>query len=310
MKQKITFLFLLLAMTAFVKAEDVPVAEVATIAELKTKNNGLYKLTGEAIVTATSGTMKWLQDETGAILIQTSTELTVGDKVTRVYGLFSQHGEIGLTFYHIKDEGEISIISTDNAIPLPLDVSFNDFDNTAFMDAHNCELIKLSGVRFAEADGEKVFGNDYSTYTLTDGISTKILINYILYPNLQGQIIPSGVFNITGMLMATYIAINPPYMTKHYLITPFSPDDIQLVEEVAADRANALTVSISPNPTAGVLLIKSELEDVKIEVYSLSGALVGSYAATVPETTIDISHLPAGTYFVKIGETTTKVIKQ
>ena len=286
---------------------SVPITKVSTIAELKAKNNGLYRLTGEAVVTATSGSMKWLQDETGAMLIQTTSELMVGNKVTNISGSLSKISEIGPVFY---PKEAISVISSDNAIPSPIDVTISDFDNTAFMEAHNCELVKLSGIRFAEADGEKVFGNDYSTYTLTDGTSTKILINYVLFYGIRGQVIPSGIFNITGMLMTTYITINPPYMTKYYLITPFSPDDIQPVNDIAADKVDAPIVSVSPNPTAGILSIKGELEDVKIEVYSQMGTLIGSYASTTPETTIDISHLPAGIYFVKAGTTIAKTIKQ
>jgi hypothetical protein len=48
----------------------------------------------------------------------------------------------------------------------------------------------------------------------------------------------------------------------------------------------------------------------RIEVYSLSGALLKTFVATGAKSSIDISSLPAGTYVVKAGNRAAKVVKQ
>ena len=301
---------------------SVPVTEVANIAELRAKayDFGFHKILGEVIVTDINETTICIQDETGAVSLSFFTlkeegeKLNIGDKIKDIYGYMLAF----YSSYQISVREPVTLVSTDNPLPTPLAVSLNNFSNAAYMESNTHKLIKLSGVSFTEADGEKVFENNKG-YLITNGTD---ICNYFRTTSLGsadyiGQIIPSGKFDITG-ICTTFVTQDSPSGPVYslYFITPRSSDDIQLVDDgggddnIAAEKVDALTVNISPNPTAGVLLIKGELEEAKVEVYSLSGALVGSYAATVSETTIDISHLSAGTYFVKIGETATKVIKQ
>jgi hypothetical protein len=68
---------------------------------------------------------------------------------------------------------------------------------------------------------------------------------------------------------------------------------------------------IYPNPTKGELIIENgELQIEKVEILDITGRTV----LTSHGTTINISHLSAGTYFVKLrtdkGELTKKVIKE
>jgi uncharacterized repeat protein (TIGR02543 family) len=67
-----------------------------------------------------------------------------------------------------------------------------------------------------------------------------------------------------------------------------------------------------PNPvTNGELRVESELlkSGEKIEIYSLSGALVGVYEAGSTEVTvIDVSRLAPGVYVVKAGGSTMKIM--
>jgi hypothetical protein len=64
-----------------------------------------------------------------------------------------------------------------------------------------------------------------------------------------------------------------------------------------------------PNPTNGELIIDNEQLSAgdKIEIYNVNGVLVGAYGI---RPTINIGHLPAGVYIVKIGNKTAKVVKQ
>jgi len=75
-------------------------------------------------------------------------------------------------------------------------------------------------------------------------------------------------------------------------------------------------IGIYPNPTTGELRITNyKLLITKIEIINIAGKKLLSFeSVTFPETTIDISHLEAGTYFVKAateqGEVIKKVVKQ
>ena len=74
-------------------------------------------------------------------------------------------------------------------------------------------------------------------------------------------------------------------------------------------------ISIYPNPTTGELRIKNyELRIKSVDVFDVYGKKLQSKIVNLKsEIVIDISHLPAGIYFVKIsteaGIQTQKVIK-
>ncbi len=67
------------------------------------------------------------------------------------------------------------------------------------------------------------------------------------------------------------------------------------VEGVAA----AENIKVYPNPVRdGILHIESDTEVEELELYTIAGSLVQSYPS--PESEINVSALPAGTYFVRI----------
>jgi len=74
-------------------------------------------------------------------------------------------------------------------------------------------------------------------------------------------------------------------------------------------------IKIYPNPTNGELKVVSGESKVEhVEIYDIFGKKVGVTRAIASETVIDISHLPAGVYFVKVitdaGEVVQKVVKE
>ncbi|MDR3328978.1 MAG: T9SS type A sorting domain-containing protein, partial [Prevotellaceae bacterium] len=81
----------------------------------------------------------------------------------------------------------------------------------------------------------------------------------------------------------------------------------------AVGEAGYAPLRVYPNPaTGGQLTIASEqgkAGDVA-EVYSLLGVLVATHPVVGDLTTIDIAHLPPGTYIVKVGSRAAKVVKQ
>ncbi len=79
-----------------------------------------------------------------------------------------------------------------------------------------------------------------------------------------------------------------------------------------------LTLKLYPNPiTNGVLTVEIPesfggvgVHTDIITIYNVSGKLMLSKPANRPKTRINISHLPNGTYIVKIGEVSAKIVKQ
>jgi uncharacterized repeat protein (TIGR02543 family) len=81
----------------------------------------------------------------------------------------------------------------------------------------------------------------------------------------------------------------------------------------AVATAQTQPLQIYPNPVTNEQLIISNEQLVagdRIEVYSLSGALVKTFVATGAKSVIDLSALPTGNYVVKAGNKTAKVAKQ
>ncbi|MDR0566133.1 MAG: T9SS type A sorting domain-containing protein, partial [Prevotellaceae bacterium] len=72
------------------------------------------------------------------------------------------------------------------------------------------------------------------------------------------------------------------------------------------------SLTIYPNPTTGGRLTienGSVKPGEKIEVYSLSGSLVATFAVTTGvQTVINVSHLPHGAYIVKLGNRAAKIV--
>ena len=74
------------------------------------------------------------------------------------------------------------------------------------------------------------------------------------------------------------------------------------------------SVAIYPNPTAGMLTIKSDHALKTVSVYDVQGRILATHLAVNSETTIDLSRYPKGIYFVKVatdaGTKTEKIIRE
>ena len=70
------------------------------------------------------------------------------------------------------------------------------------------------------------------------------------------------------------------------------------------EYSNPTSFSIYPNPTTGVFTVK--VAQGTIRIYDLIGNII--LESTKPE--IDLSGHASGVYFIKVGETVRKLIKQ
>ena len=71
-------------------------------------------------------------------------------------------------------------------------------------------------------------------------------------------------------------------------------------------------ITVFPNPTTGKIVVSGQLSDVSVEIYDIVGRNVGAYCIRPEsnETTIDISHLSNGMYFLKVDNKTVKIVKE
>ncbi|MCL2289197.1 MAG: T9SS type A sorting domain-containing protein [Bacteroidetes bacterium] len=91
---------------------------------------------------------------------------------------------------------------------------------------------------------------------------------------------------------------------------------IEVVESVGINDLEFINIKIYPSPTSGELRIESgELRVSNVEMLDVFGRKVlSSVSLSSPESVIDVSHLQAGIYFVRIssdiGQVVKKVVKQ
>ena len=90
-------------------------------------------------------------------------------------------------------------------------------------------------------------------------------------------------------------------------------DDLRIGEgEVGIDEVVASAVSVSPNPATGMVTVRAEgIEGrVNVEIVDLNGRTVMQQQGNAASYRFDVSNLAAGAYFVRLtGENTSAVKK-
>jgi hypothetical protein len=79
-------------------------------------------------------------------------------------------------------------------------------------------------------------------------------------------------------------------------------------EDTTAISGTEVKISVYPNPTADVFFVETDSNADIIYIYNMTGKLVAT-EANVGKTRIDLANEPQGTYFVKVGKKTIKVLK-
>lgn len=269
--------------------------EVSSITALRAGNqDGFYKLTGEAILTAQMSYMnkKYIQDADAGILIFDpdgiiTTIYNVGDGIKNLTGTLGEHADM-LEFVPIEDPGAAS--STGNTL-IPLSVSISDLKSN--FDNYESRLISIDGaVSFEDAAGTFANGTDYNIFNATD---TTVLRTDFYDTDLTGTTIPA-------MAMVTGIAIEY-YGTVE--IAPRFKADVEEYVNAIEPLGNNLDILVYPNPSNGRFTLEwknENAEDLHLEVLSMNGKVI--YRDVYPAVStmhrkIDLGIVPAGMYLLR-----------
>jgi len=120
------------------------------------------------------------------------------------------------------------------------------------------------------------------------------------------QVLIDNLNNFPAVAAGTYTFTN--VAANHTIEVYFSP--ITGISEVTAEK-----MTIYPNPTNGQLRVSGDILDGKdreIIIYNVVSQVVFTYQLSKlsHETTIDISHLANGLYFLKVGGKVVKIVKE
>jgi len=236
--------------------------EVSNIAALRANTSGLFKLTGQAVLTFKTAerNAKYIQDATGGILIDDAggvitTNYSIGDGITGITGTLAVFSGM-LQFTPVANPGAPT--STNNTIT-PRSLQLSEIGN------YPGQLVKVSGVTI---NGEGTWAVK-TNYNLNGGTNPILRTAYNDLPYVETGI-PQGPQDITGVVLLFNTTA-------------------QLVPRTAADFTP--TVITAPTlvvtevmPLFGVMVGQSMKDTVAVDGYNLSGnvsiAISGSGASS------------------------------
>src|SRR5690625_4253077 len=169
------------------------ITEVSNIGELRTSDlDEYYTLTGEAILTYQQDFrgQKYIQDETGAILIDDDERVLTGDYnqydgITGISGRLQEHNGLK-QFVPIMDADPAT--SSDNSVDIVV-LSISDYNADPV--AYESQVIAFENVNFTDADGTETFAVG-TNYDLSDGTNLTIMRTNFYDADYIGEIIPEG----------------------------------------------------------------------------------------------------------------------
>jgi hypothetical protein len=234
----------------------------------------------------------------GTVEIEYSNSITADGNVPMVWSIETGNLPDGL---HLFDTGEISGTPTTEGTFNFIVKAMNNygFDTKAFSitikPLENHPIIVSN-------DGNGTASANVSTATMGTEITLTATPNEN-YKFAEWKIISGGIIITTPTISpATFIM---PNNTVEVMAT--------FTEDVGITETEIETIKVYPNPTGGELRIESSRFKVQsIEVFDIFGkkVLISSVRFMAPETVINISHLQAGVYFLKISTEVGQVIKK
>lgn len=284
----------------------INVISVATIADLRavapsytgSSNVGttVYKFTGEAVVTHTQtyNNVKYLQDATGAIMIFDQsgkiTGISLGDEVTNLMGTMTNYFGM-VEFVPTTNCTATSQFNTVNPVIVTLDQLDAANDNPL-----QAKVIQLNSVQFVQT-GNFTTGNYYS---LTQESVTKDSVVYTdnFAADYINTAIPSYVVNLKGVCFYKGGATIP---NKNRIVL-FNRNFGGISNSVS--DFSAAQIGLSPNPADNFINVNVPA-DMSMEIYSVTGSLIGKGSLTEGNNIISVSDYSTGLYILKLQEIST-----
>ncbi len=81
---------------------------------------------------------------------------------------------------------------------------------------------------------------------------------------------------------------------------------------ITIQQSNNSTIKLFPNPTSDFINIKiddSQIGEIKLQIIDIRGRILKEYPLETTNNQYSVTSLPAGTYFVRIGKQTQKLVK-
>ena len=295
---------------------------VSNIAELRAKwtdeldingthfGNDVYKLTGHVIITGINESYRhqiFIQDATGAIVIddannKITSALETGDEIADIYGTLSDY--YGLLQFAVAEVYTASAISIYNDVT-PLTVTLSELQNVSYMNAHQCELLRMEGVVINPLTSS-TFENG-KKYTLTQNGQTGngLWTHFYNVEGITGSPIPTSAVNLTGVNKISY---------GEYFLIP----------RVGADLGTGLPqyltendIVIYPNPVSDQLTVSLRTDAFQVTnmaVYDINGKLVNAQPVSDNQIVMNTQALASGNYFLRLSDgknsVTTKFVKR
>ena len=296
--------------------------QVANIAALRAKwtdeldvngthfGNDVYKLTGHVIVTGINDSYRhqiFIQDASGAIVIDDpngliTSSLESGDEITDIYGKLTDY--YGLLQFAVSEPYTAAALSIYNDVT-PLTVSLADLQNVSYMNAHQCELIRMESVKINPLTSN-VFENG-KKYTLTQNGQTGngMWIHFYNIEGLTGEAIPTSPVNLLGVNKISY--------SEYYLIPRTGADlGTGLPQYLTEDD-----LVVYPNPVSDRLTVSLRTNKFQVSnmaVYDINGKLVRTQAISDNLIEMNTQSLATGNYFLRLSDgkssVTTKFVKR
>ena len=282
------------AVTATVTFTVQAYTQVADIATLRAGTIGdAYELTGEALINYAQSYkhIKYIQDATAGIMIYdvpgNITAGVRGDGLSSIKGILSEYRGM----MQLKPAMDATVVSPSTVTITPQLITLPDLVNNG--EDYEAELVVLENVNLADvAAGDGNFATG-TLYQMTRGAGVANFRTNFYSADYIGTAIPTVAKDIVGLITEKNGATGYGHIFTARDLADFSTASVQ--------ENNIAGLAVYPNPSNGVLNIRTESNAVKnITIYNVLGAKV--FQTTTAATQVNLPNINNGIYLLNIEE--------